>query len=166
MKETKLNVLDEAGNRVWRGRCATEPACLDARQAKKVPDMKVNKTDANDAEGLAYLVRTGSSGVGPCFGQSVHFPNICRSLSIKRARMACSKPMSAHFRMTHLPQVARNSELVCVGLRFSPGLIKIDVEGLEFDVLKSETSLFSKRTRLRMKNFVSNGYSCDATIAT
>jgi hypothetical protein len=26
MKETKLHVLDEAGNRVWRGRCATEPA--------------------------------------------------------------------------------------------------------------------------------------------
>ena len=24
LKETKLYVLDEAGNRVWRGRCATE----------------------------------------------------------------------------------------------------------------------------------------------
>ena len=24
LKETKLHVLDEAGNRVWRGRCATE----------------------------------------------------------------------------------------------------------------------------------------------
>jgi transposase len=31
--------------------------CLDARHAKKALDMKVNKTDANDAEGLAHLVR-------------------------------------------------------------------------------------------------------------
>jgi len=98
MKETKLHVLDEAGQRVWRGRCATEPGaiaaavhrhapaaarigletgplttwlwtaltaeglpmiCLDARHAKKALDMKVNKTDANDAEGLAHLVRAG-----------------------------------------------------------------------------------------------------------
>jgi transposase len=94
LKETKLHVLDEAGNR--RGRCATEPVaiaaavrryaptatrigletgplttwlwtaltaeglpmiCLDARHAKKALDMKVNKPDANDAEGLAHLVR-------------------------------------------------------------------------------------------------------------
>src|SRR5262249_24527827 len=87
-----------AGNRIWRGRCATEAAaivaavrryapravrigletgplttwlwtalraeglpmvCLDARHGKKALDMKVNKTDANDAEGLAHLVRAG-----------------------------------------------------------------------------------------------------------
>ena len=98
MKETKLHVLDEAGKRVWRGQCATDPAaiaavlrryapsavrigletgplttwlwteltaeglpmiCLDARHAKRALDMKVNKTDANDAEGLAHLVRAG-----------------------------------------------------------------------------------------------------------
>jgi transposase len=98
MKETKLHVLDDAGKRVWRGCCATEPAaiaaavrryapaavrigletgplttwlwtaltaeglpmvCLDARHAKRALDMKVNKTDANDAEGLAHLVRAG-----------------------------------------------------------------------------------------------------------
>jgi transposase len=33
--------------------------CLDARHAKKALNMKVNKTDANDAEGLAHLVRAG-----------------------------------------------------------------------------------------------------------
>jgi transposase len=33
--------------------------CLDARHANKALDMKVNKTDANDAEGLAHLVRAG-----------------------------------------------------------------------------------------------------------
>ncbi len=112
LKETKVHVLDEAGNRVWRGRCATEPAaiavavrryapnamrigvetgplttwlwtaltaeglpmvCLDARHAKKALDMKVNKTDANDAEGLAHWCvpagtgRSESKAVAPCW---------------------------------------------------------------------------------------------------
>jgi transposase len=30
LKETKLHVFDEAGNRVWRGRCANEPAAIAA----------------------------------------------------------------------------------------------------------------------------------------
>jgi transposase len=30
LKETKLHVLDEAGNRVWRGRCATDPTAIAA----------------------------------------------------------------------------------------------------------------------------------------
>ena len=34
-------------------------ACLDARQAKAALNMKINKTDDNDAEGLAQLVRSG-----------------------------------------------------------------------------------------------------------
>jgi transposase len=33
--------------------------CLDARHAKRVLDMNVNKTDDNDAEGLAHIVRSG-----------------------------------------------------------------------------------------------------------
>ena len=33
--------------------------CLDARHAKRALDMRPNKTDANDAEGLAYIVRSG-----------------------------------------------------------------------------------------------------------
>jgi transposase len=33
--------------------------CLDARHAKKALDMRINKTDANDAEGLAHIVRSG-----------------------------------------------------------------------------------------------------------
>jgi hypothetical protein len=28
LKEAKPHMLDEAGNRVWRGRCATEPAAI------------------------------------------------------------------------------------------------------------------------------------------
>ena len=33
--------------------------CLDARHAKKALDMRINKTDANDADGLAHIVRSG-----------------------------------------------------------------------------------------------------------
>jgi transposase len=33
--------------------------CLDARQAKAALNMRINKTDGNDAEGLAQLVRSG-----------------------------------------------------------------------------------------------------------
>src|SRR4051794_36406113 len=33
--------------------------CLDARQARAALNMKINKTDDNDAEGLAQLVRSG-----------------------------------------------------------------------------------------------------------
>ena len=33
--------------------------CMDARQAKAALSCRVNKTDANDAEGLAQLLRTG-----------------------------------------------------------------------------------------------------------
>jgi transposase len=33
--------------------------CLDARHAKRVLDLNVNKTDDNDAEGLAQIVRSG-----------------------------------------------------------------------------------------------------------
>jgi transposase len=34
-------------------------ACLDARQAQAALNLKINKTDANDAEGVAHLVRSG-----------------------------------------------------------------------------------------------------------
>jgi transposase len=33
--------------------------CLDARHAKRALDMRPNKTDAHDAEGLAHIVRSG-----------------------------------------------------------------------------------------------------------
>ena len=98
LEETKIHVLDEAGGRVWRGKCASHPdeletticqhapdamrigletgplttwlwtelrkrglpmVCLDARAAQRALDMRANKTDANDADGLAHLVRAG-----------------------------------------------------------------------------------------------------------
>jgi transposase len=33
--------------------------CIDARHAKAALRMQINKTDANDAEGLAHIMRTG-----------------------------------------------------------------------------------------------------------
>lgn len=98
LEETKIHVLNEAGARVWRGKCPSHPdaldaalrkhaphaerigletgplttwlwtelrkrglpmVCLDARHAQRALDMRANKTDANDAEGLAHIVRAG-----------------------------------------------------------------------------------------------------------
>src|SRR4051812_20096698 len=97
-KLTSICVVDEAGRRLWRGQCPSEPesiertvrrhagddanigietgsmtpwlvhelrkrglnvVCLDARHASAALKMQTNKTDQNDAEGLAQIMRTG-----------------------------------------------------------------------------------------------------------
>jgi transposase len=97
-KTTAICVVDEQGQRLWRGECTTDPGaisarvlkhagvdakvgvetgsmtpwlvhglrgaghdvrCLDARQVKVALQMRLNKTDENDAEGLAQIMRTG-----------------------------------------------------------------------------------------------------------
>jgi transposase len=97
MKETAVPIR-RAGERVWRGKCASDPSiiaelirkrapsvkrvvfetgplsvwfyhslrteglpaiCIDARHAKAALDMATNKTDANDADGLARLAEVG-----------------------------------------------------------------------------------------------------------
>jgi len=40
-----------------------EVICLDARHARAALEMQINKTDQNDAEGLAQIVRT--DGIDP-----------------------------------------------------------------------------------------------------
>jgi hypothetical protein len=62
MKETHICVVDGDGRVLGRGREVTQPellaaAIVDARRAKAVPSCRLNKTDANDAEGLAQLAR-------------------------------------------------------------------------------------------------------------
>ena len=42
-----------------RNQCPTDRIQIFTRQAKKALDVKINKTDANDAEGLTHLVRSG-----------------------------------------------------------------------------------------------------------
>jgi transposase len=97
LKDTFISVR-EGGKRVWRGKCASDPAlifqtivthapnaarvvfetgplsvwfyhalkalgvpavCIDARHAKAALDMAPNKTDVNDADGLAHLAEVG-----------------------------------------------------------------------------------------------------------
>src|SRR6188768_3671314 len=97
MKETSVSIR-RAGERIWRGKCASDPRiiaelirkrapavrrvvfetgplsiwfyhslrteglpaiCIDARHAKAALDMATNKTDANDADGLAQLAEVG-----------------------------------------------------------------------------------------------------------
>lgn len=97
LKETAVSIRRD-GKRVWRGKCASDPAvlaalirkhapaakrvvfetgplsvwffhalsaegvpaiCIDARHAKAALDMAANKTDANDADGLAHLAEVG-----------------------------------------------------------------------------------------------------------
>ena len=57
-----------------RGR-GLEVACLDARHARAALKMQLNKTDQNDAEGLAQIMRTG-------WYRSVHV----KSMEAHRAR--------------------------------------------------------------------------------
>jgi transposase len=97
MKDTAVSIRRD-GNRIWRGKCASDPQaiaqllrkhapsaarvvfetgplsvwfyhalraeglpaiCVDARHAKSALDMAPNKTDANDADGLAHLAEVG-----------------------------------------------------------------------------------------------------------
>jgi transposase len=97
LKETAISVRRD-GERVWRGKCPSDPRllaevirkrapqvrrvvfetgplsvwfyhalsaeglpaiCIDARHAKAALDMAANKTDANDADGLAHLAEVG-----------------------------------------------------------------------------------------------------------
>jgi transposase len=97
MKDTAVSIR-RGGQRVWRGKCASNPQiiaqllrkhspsaarvvfetgplsvwfyhalraegvpaiCIDARHAKSALDMAPNKTDANDADGLAHLAEVG-----------------------------------------------------------------------------------------------------------
>ena len=97
MKETAVSIR-RGGQRIWRGKCASDPKliadlirkrapaakrvvfetgplsvwfhhaltqeglpaiCIDARHAKAALDMAANKTDANDADGLAHLAEAG-----------------------------------------------------------------------------------------------------------
>ena len=81
-RSTSICILDEL-----RSRCFAV-VCLDARQARAALALRPNKTDANDAEGLAQILRLGwhrsvhvkSYGAHRCpssdaLGQSGCWPN-------------------------------------------------------------------------------------------
>ena len=50
LKETKLHVLDEAGNRIWRGRCATDATAI----AAAVYDGHISRRGDRQLRALLY----------------------------------------------------------------------------------------------------------------
>jgi transposase len=69
-----------------------EVACLDARHAKAALAMQLNKTDRNDAEGLAQIVRTG-------WYRSVHVKSFeAHRLRARRQLVGMTTQLSNHIR--------------------------------------------------------------------
>jgi transposase len=92
-----------------------EVVCLDARHARAPLKMQINKTDRNDAEGLAQIVRTG-------WYRSVHV----KSLDSHRARAilgARTQLVGMRTRLSnHIPGVLKTF-----------GLLPGAMQGLPFD---------------------------------
>jgi len=78
--EAKRVVFETGPLSIWFYHCLTAqglPAiCIDARHAKAALDMAPNKTDANDAEGLAHLAEVGF-WCGPGGHRDGHSPAAC-----------------------------------------------------------------------------------------
>ncbi|WP_426000363.1 IS110 family transposase [Caulobacter sp. DWR1-3-2b1] len=153
-KSTAICVVDDSGQRHWRGVCATAPAaiasmvvrhagsearvgvetgamtpwlvhglrdsgliveCLDARRVKAALQMRLNKTDQNDAEGLAQVVRTG-------WYRSVHV----KSLDAHRARSLLGARAQLVGMRTRLSNMIR-------GVLKTFGMLPGSGRGLRFD---------------------------------
>jgi transposase len=153
-KLTSICVVDEAGHRLWRGQCATNPdqieravrghagadahvgietgpmppwlvhelrgreidvTCLDARHASAALKMQMNKTDQNDAERLAQIMRTG-------WFRSVHV----KSLDAHRARALVGARAQLVSMTTRLSNHIR-------GVLKTFGLLPGSMRGLPFD---------------------------------
>jgi transposase len=153
-KTTAICVVDEQGQRLWRGECTTEPGaiaarvfkhagvdakvgietgsmtpwlvhglrgtgldvrCLDARQVKVALQMRLNKTDENDAEGLAQIMRTG-------WYRAVHV----KSLDAHRARALLGARAQLVGMTTQLSNMIR-------GVLKTFGLLPGTGRGLRFD---------------------------------
>jgi len=97
-----------------RGR-ALDVTCLDARHARAALKMQVNKTDQNDAEGLAQIMRTG-------WYRSVHV----KSLDAHRARSLLGARAQLVGMTTRLSNHIR-------GILKTFGLLPGAMRGLSFD---------------------------------
>ena len=153
-KLTAICVVDEIGQRLWRGQCASDPeqieravkrhagddphvgletgpmtpwlvhelrgrglnvTGLDARHARAALKMQINKTDQNDAEGLAQIMRTG-------WYRSVHV----KSLDAHRARALLGARAQLIGMTTRLSNQIR-------GILKTFGLLPGKQRGLRFD---------------------------------
>lgn len=92
-----------------------EVICLDARHARAALKMQINKTDQNDAEGLAQIVRTG-------WYRSVHV----KSLDAHRARALLGARAQLVGMVTRLSNHIR-------GILKTFGLLPGGVRGMRFD---------------------------------
>jgi transposase len=92
-----------------------EVVCLDARHARAALKMQINKTDQNDAEGLAQIVRTG-------WYRSVHV----KSLDSHRARAILGARTQLVGMRTRLSNHIR-------GVLKTFGLLPAGMRGLPFD---------------------------------
>ena len=92
-----------------------EVVCLDARHARAALKMQINKTDQNDAEGLAQIVRTG-------WYRSVHV----KSLDSHRARAILGARTQLVGMRTRLSNHIR-------GILKTFGLLPGAMRGLPFD---------------------------------
>jgi transposase len=92
-----------------------EVVCLDARHARAALKMQINKTDQNDAEGLAQIVRTG-------WYRSVHV----KSLDSHRARAILGARTQLVGMRTRLSNHIR-------GVLKTFGLLPGAIQGLPFD---------------------------------
>src|ERR1700757_809485 len=92
-----------------------EVICLDARHARAALEMQINKTDQNDAEGLAQIVRTG-------WFRSVHV----KSFDIHRARALLGARAQLVGMRTRLSNHIR-------GVLKTFGLVPGAMRGLPFD---------------------------------
>ena len=153
-KITAICVVDDAGRRLWRGQCPTNPEqisilvrrhagddarigietgamtpwlvhelrnlgleviCLDARHARAALKMQINKTDQNDAEGLAQIVRTG-------WYRSVHV----KSLDSHRARAILRHVRTVEHQSFDLPiewQSLHRAWQKAEGLEYPPDVV-------------------------------------------
>jgi transposase len=153
-KSTAICVVNERGERQWRGTCASDPQvlatqlnrhagadarigietgamtpwlvhglrqaglavdCLDARRVKAALQMRLNKTDQNDAEGLAQVMRTG-------WYRPVHV----KSLDAHRARSLLGARAQLVGMRTRLTNMIR-------GILKTYGMLPGSGRGLRFD---------------------------------
>lgn len=153
-KSTAICVVNERGQRQWRGTCPSDPHvlasqlkrragadarigietgamtpwlvhglrqagltvdCLDARRVKAALQMRLNKTDQNDAEGLAQVMRTG-------WYRPVHV----KSLDAHRARSLLGARAQLVGMRTRLTNMIR-------GILKTYGMLPGSGRGLRFD---------------------------------
>jgi hypothetical protein len=98
-RQVSLGVLDQEGKRLWRGKCATDPAAITATLEEKVTDgtMTLGAGGRGDRQALARgLAGAAGEGGRPGYGP---FPTIVSSAAtLRHERAAMRVRMSSSYR--------------------------------------------------------------------